>query len=110
MEAKAEDAKELGLIDGVVAGLRFDPGDEVMQGLPGQHTGHPEKAQDREPAERHDVDLQNIRDLGRGGQAQGVTSGGQLTNGNDNCSASTPVTWFQPVREILSRYNLRLVR
>ncbi len=44
-----------------------------------------------------------------GNQAQGVTSGGQLTNGNDNCGASTPVTWFQPVREILSRYNLQLV-
>lgn len=44
------------------------------------------------------------------GQAQGVTSGGRLTNGNDNCSAGTPVTWFQPVREILNRYGLRLRR
>ena len=43
-----------------------------------------------------------------GGQAQGVTSGGVLTNGNDNCGASTPVTWFQPVNEILNRYGLQL--
>ncbi len=44
-----------------------------------------------------------------GNQAQGVTSGGQLTNGNDNCGASVPRTWFQPVNEILNTYNLRLV-
>lgn len=45
-----------------------------------------------------------------GGQAQGVTSGGILPGGNDNCSQSTPTTWFQPVNEILSRYGLRLQR
>ncbi|GAB4182098.1 MAG: hypothetical protein Tsb002_02890 [Wenzhouxiangellaceae bacterium] len=44
------------------------------------------------------------------GQAQGVTSGGQLPAGqNTNCSVSTPVTWFQPINEIISRYGLRLV-
>lgn len=46
-----------------------------------------------------------------GGQAQGVTSGGQLPAGrNDNCSVDTPVTWFQPVREILDRYGLTITR
>lgn len=45
------------------------------------------------------------------GQAQGVTSGGQLPSGrNDNCSVSTPVSWFQPVREILNTYGLRISR
>ena len=43
-----------------------------------------------------------------GGQAQGVTSGGVLPGGNNNCNQSTPVTWFQPVNEILSRYGLQL--
>lgn len=45
------------------------------------------------------------------GQAQGVTSGGQLPRGrNDNCSVGTPVSWFQPVREILSTYGLSITR
>jgi len=43
-----------------------------------------------------------------GGQAQGVTSGGILPGGNNNCSQSTPTTWFQPVNEILNRYGLQL--
>ena len=45
------------------------------------------------------------------GQAQGVTSGGQLPAGqNTNCSVATPVTWFQPINPILSRFGLTLVR
>lgn len=45
------------------------------------------------------------------GQAQGVTSGGQLPAGqNSNCSVATPVTWFQPINPILSRFGLTLVR
>jgi hypothetical protein len=45
------------------------------------------------------------------GQAQGVTSGGQLPAGsNNNCSVATPVTWFQPINPILSRFGLTLVR
>ncbi|TXH77417.1 MAG: S1 family peptidase [Lysobacteraceae bacterium] len=44
------------------------------------------------------------------GQAQGVTSGGQLPSGsNTNCGALTPVTWFQPINPILSRWGLSLV-
>ncbi len=43
-----------------------------------------------------------------GGQAQGVTSGGILPGGNNNCNQSVPVTWFQPVNEILNRYGLQL--
>jgi alpha-lytic endopeptidase len=43
------------------------------------------------------------------GQAQGVTSGGQLPAGqNTNCSVATPVTWFQPINPILSRFGLTL--
>jgi len=45
------------------------------------------------------------------GQAQGVTSGGQLPVGsNNNCGVATPVTWFQPINPILSRFGLVLVR
>ncbi len=45
------------------------------------------------------------------GQAQGVTSGGSLPLGQtNNCGVSTPVSWFQPVNEILSRYGLSLTR
>jgi alpha-lytic endopeptidase len=44
------------------------------------------------------------------GQAQGVTSGGQLPAGqNSNCSVATPVTWFQPINPILRRFGLTLV-
>jgi alpha-lytic endopeptidase len=44
------------------------------------------------------------------GQAQGVTSGGQLPSGqNSNCSVASPVTWFQPINPILSRFGLTLV-
>ncbi len=43
------------------------------------------------------------------GQAQGVTSGGQLPIGsNNNCGVASPVTWFQPVNPILSRFGLTL--
>ena len=45
------------------------------------------------------------------GQAQGVTSGGQLPAGsNNNCSVASPITWFQPINPILSRFGLTLVR
>ena len=47
------------------------------------------------------------------GQAQGVTSGGNLPFGSsDNCSvpASQRQTFFQPVNPILTRYGLALVR
>jgi streptogrisin C len=45
------------------------------------------------------------------GQAQGVTSGGQLPAGqNSNCSVASPITWFQPINPILSRFGLTLVR
>ncbi len=44
------------------------------------------------------------------GQAQGVTSGGQLPAGQtNNCSVASPVTWFQPINPILSRFGLTLV-
>lgn len=44
------------------------------------------------------------------GQAQGVTSGGQLPVGQtNNCSVASPVTWFQPIGPILSRFGLTLV-
>ncbi|ALN57088.1 streptogrisin-C precursor [Lysobacter enzymogenes] len=46
------------------------------------------------------------------GQAQGVTSGGQIPLGApDNCSvaASSRVTWFQPLKPILSKYGVTLV-
>lgn len=43
------------------------------------------------------------------GQAQGVTSGGQLPAGqNTNCSVASPVTWFQPINPIISRFGLVL--
>ena len=43
------------------------------------------------------------------GQAQGVTSGGQLPAGqNSNCSVATPVTWFQPINPLISRFGLVL--
>lgn len=45
------------------------------------------------------------------GQAQGVTSGGQLPAGsNNNCGVASPITWFQPINPILSRFALTLVR
>ncbi len=44
------------------------------------------------------------------GQAQGVTSGGQLPAGsNNNCGVASPITWFQPITPILSRFSLTLV-
>lgn len=44
------------------------------------------------------------------GQAQGVTSGGQLPGGsNNNCGVASPITWFQPINPILSRFGLTLV-
>ena len=43
------------------------------------------------------------------GQAQGVTSGGQLPAGqNTNCSVASPVTWFQPINPLISRFGLSL--
>lgn len=48
-----------------------------------------------------------------GGQAQGVSSGGQLGGGTPpltNCNFSNPVSFFQPVNEILSRFGLSLAR
>ncbi len=43
------------------------------------------------------------------GQAQGVTSGGQLPAGqNTNCSVASPVTWFQPINPLISRFGLVL--
>jgi len=48
-----------------------------------------------------------------GGQAQGVSSGGQLGGSQppfSNCQFSNPVSFFQPVREILNRYNLTIAR
>lgn len=47
------------------------------------------------------------------GQAQGVSSGGQLGGGTpplSNCQFSNPVSYFQPVREILNRYSLTITR
>ncbi|MEQ1513245.1 MAG: S1 family peptidase [Lysobacteraceae bacterium] len=44
------------------------------------------------------------------GQAQGVTSGGQLPAGsNNNCGVASPITWFQPINPILTRFGLTLV-
>ena len=44
------------------------------------------------------------------GQAQGVTSGGQLPAGSNNtCGVASPITWFQPINPILSRFGLTLV-
>ena len=44
-----------------------------------------------------------------GGEAQGVTSGGQLNaSTNENCSIATPVTFHQPVQPILNAYGLVL--
>jgi streptogrisin C len=43
------------------------------------------------------------------GQAQGVTSGGQLPGGqNSNCSVATPITWFQPINPLLSKMKVSL--
>lgn len=43
------------------------------------------------------------------GQAQGVTSGGQLPAGsNNNCSVASPVTFFQPINPLISRFGLTL--
>ncbi len=43
------------------------------------------------------------------GQAQGVTSGGQLPFGsNDNCAVNPPVTYHQPLLPILNQYGLTL--
>lgn len=43
------------------------------------------------------------------GQAQGVTSGGSLPAGqNSNCSVSSPVTYFQPINPLISRFGLSL--
>ncbi|MFZ5638662.1 MAG: S1 family peptidase [Pseudomonadota bacterium] len=43
------------------------------------------------------------------GQAQGVTSGGQLPAGqNSNCSVASPVTWFQPINPLLSKLKVTL--
>lgn len=45
------------------------------------------------------------------GQAQGVMSGGSLPAGqNTNCGVASPVSWFQPINPILSRWSLALVR
>ena len=38
------------------------------------------------------------------GQAQGVTSGGNIPTGDDNCAEPAPVTFFQPLLPILARY------
>ena len=43
------------------------------------------------------------------GQAQGVTSGGQLPAGqNTNCSVASPVSYFQPINPLISRFGLTL--
>jgi alpha-lytic endopeptidase len=43
------------------------------------------------------------------GQAQGVTSGGQLPAGqNTNCSVAVPVSYFQPINPLISRFGLVL--
>jgi hypothetical protein len=43
------------------------------------------------------------------GQAQGVTSGGSLPAGsNNNCSVASPVTYFQPINPLISRFGLTL--
>jgi streptogrisin C len=43
------------------------------------------------------------------GEAQGVTSGGQLNpQTNENCSISNPVTFHQPLQPILNAYGLVL--
>jgi streptogrisin C len=44
-----------------------------------------------------------------GGEAQGVTSGGQLNpQTNENCSIANPVTFHQPLQPILNAYGLVL--
>ncbi len=44
-----------------------------------------------------------------GGEAQGVTSGGQLNpQTNENCSLANPVTFHQPLQPILNAYGLTL--
>jgi streptogrisin C len=48
-----------------------------------------------------------------GGQAQGVSSGGQLGGSSppfSNCQFSNPVSYFQKINEILSTYGLTLTR
>ncbi len=43
------------------------------------------------------------------GQAQGLTSGGVHPSGtSNNCDATVPVTYFQPIREVLSRFGVSL--
>jgi hypothetical protein len=43
------------------------------------------------------------------GQAQGVTSGGSLPAGsNNNCGVASPVTYFQPINPLISRFGLTL--
>jgi len=43
------------------------------------------------------------------GQAQGVTSGGQLPTGqNSSCGVAAPISWFQPINPILTRFGLTL--
>ncbi len=44
-----------------------------------------------------------------GGEAQGVTSGGQIPTGtNDNCAMASPVTYHQPIQPLLNSYGLIL--
>lgn len=43
------------------------------------------------------------------GQAQGVTSGGQLGADGTNCAFATPVTFFQPLQSLLSAAGAVLV-
>ena len=44
-----------------------------------------------------------------GGEAQGVTSGGQLNaSTNENCSIASPVTFHQPLQPIINAYGLVL--
>lgn len=38
------------------------------------------------------------------GEAQGVTSGGILPNDYENCSESSPVTYYQPLQSLLDSY------
>lgn len=43
------------------------------------------------------------------GQAQGVTSGGNIPSGsNDNCGLSSPVSYYQPLQPLLGQYGLTL--
>lgn len=43
------------------------------------------------------------------GQAQGVTSGGNIPSGsNDNCGLGSPVSYYQPLQPLLNQYALTL--